>query len=121
MQAVTGFKYLYLRKSTYYLRVKVPKRLGVREVRLCLRTKKLSVAVVILDRLLPLVSRLKQLVIRSITLDTSSICLQFTQIKDAMLKQLTIADIDPMIAKLEQGYSSHHPKYVVEYTLISYH
>lgn len=60
---------------------------------------------VILERLLPLVSKLKQLVIRSRTLDTSLICLQFTQIKDAMLKQLTVADIDPMIAKLEQGYS----------------
>lgn len=105
MQAVSGFKYLYLRKHTFYLRIKVPKRLGSREVRLCLRTKKLSVAVVILERLLPLVSRLKQLVICSRTLDTSSICLQFTQIKDAMLKQLTVADIDPMIAKLEQGYS----------------
>ena len=105
LQAVTGFKYLYLRKHTFYLRVKVPKRLGSREVSLCLRTKKLSVAVVILERLLPLVSRLKQLVIHSRTLGTSSICLQFTQIKDAMLKQLTVADIDPMIAKLEQGYS----------------
>jgi hypothetical protein len=31
--------------------------------------------------------------------------LQFLQIKDAMLKQLEISDIDPMIAKLEQGYS----------------
>lgn len=105
VQAVSGFKYLYLRKSTFYLRVKVPKRLGAREVRLCLRTKKLSVAVVILNLLSPFVSRLKQLVIRSRTLDTSLICLQFTQIKDAMLKQLTVADIDPMIAKLEQGYS----------------
>ncbi|MBL4941893.1 MAG: DUF3258 domain-containing protein [Colwellia sp.] len=105
MQAVSGFKYLYLRKSTFYLRVKVPKRLGAREVRLCLRTKKLAVAVVVLDRLLPLILRLKQLVIRSRTLDTGLICLQFTQIKDAMLKQLTVADIDPMIAKLEQGYS----------------
>ncbi|NQY88485.1 MAG: hypothetical protein HRT51_12220 [Colwellia sp.] len=104
MQAVSGFKYLYHRKSTYYLRVKVPKRLGAREVRLCLRTKKLCVAVVVLERLLPTVARLKQL-IRSRTLDTDSNCLQFTQIKDAMLKQLTIADIDPMIAKLEQGYS----------------
>jgi integrase len=105
VQAVSGFKYLYRRKQTYYLRVKVPKRLGAREVRLCLRTKKLAVAVVVLDRLLPLILRLKQLVIRSRTLDTSLICLQFTQIKDAMLKQLTVADIDPMIAKLEQGYS----------------
>ena len=105
MQAVSGFKYLYLRKRTFYLRVKVPKRLGARELRLCLRTKKLSVAVVILDHLLPFVSMLKQLVIRSRTLDTYSTCLQFTQIKDAMLKQLTVADIDPMIAKLEQDYS----------------
>lgn len=87
------------------MRVKVPKRLGAREVRLCLRTNKLSVAVVILERLLPLISSLKQLVISSRTLDTSLICLQFSQIKDAMLKQLEISDIDPMIAKLEQGYS----------------
>lgn len=92
MQAVSGFKYLYLRKRTYYVIVKVPKRLGAREVRLYLWTKKLAVAVVVLDRLLPLILRLKQLVIRSRTLDTSLICLQFTQIKDAMLKQLTVAD-----------------------------
>jgi integrase len=105
VQAVSGLKYLYLRKSTFYIRVKVPKRLGAREVRLCLRTKKLGVAVIMLEGLLPLVSKLKQLVIRSRTLDTDSTCLQFTQIKDAMLKQLTVADIDPMIAKLEQGYS----------------
>lgn len=105
MQVVKGFKYLYLRKVTFYVRVKVPKRLGAREVRLCLRTNKLSVAVVRLECLLPLISSLKQLVIRSRTLDTNLICLQFLQIKDAMLKQLEISDIDPMIAKLEQGYS----------------
>jgi integrase len=87
------------------VRVKVPKRLGAREVRFCLRTNKLSVAVVRLECLLPLISSLKQLVIRSRTLDTNLICLQFLQIKDAMLKQLEISDIDPMIAKLEQGYS----------------
>jgi integrase len=85
--------------------VKVPKRLGAREVRLCLRTNKLSVAVILLGLLQPLIFRLKQLVINSRTLDTYTTCLQFTQIKDAMLKQLTVADIDPMIAKLEQGYS----------------
>jgi len=105
LQAVTGFKYLYLRKSTFYVRVKVPKHLGAREIRLCLRTHKLSVAILVLERLLPLISSLKQLVIRSRTLDTDSTCLQFTKIKDAMLKQLEISDIDPMIAKLEQGYS----------------
>jgi len=105
VQSVLGFKYLYLRKSAFYIRVKVPKRLGAREIRLCLRTKKLAVAVVILERLLPSITRLKQLVIQSRTLDTTIICLQFTQIKDAMLKQLTFADIDPIIAKLEQGYS----------------
>jgi hypothetical protein len=46
VQAVKGFKYLYLRKVTFYVRVKVPKRLGAREVMFCLRTNKLSVAVV---------------------------------------------------------------------------
>ncbi len=105
MQAVKGFKYLYLRKVTFYVRVKVPKRLGAREVRLCLRTNKLSIAVIRLETLLPLISSLKQLVIRSRTLDTKFTCLQFLQIKDAMLKQLEISDIDPMIARLEQGYS----------------
>ena len=60
----------------------------------------------VLDLLLPFVSMLQQLVIRSRPLDTSSICLQFTQIKCCHVKtQLTVADIDPMIAKLEQGYS----------------
>jgi integrase len=105
VQAVKGFKYLYLRKVTFYVRVKVPKRLGAREVRLCLRTNKLSSAVIRLETLLPLISSLKQLVIRSRTLDTKLTCLQFLQIKDAMLKQLEISDIDPMIAKLEQDYS----------------
>ena len=54
MQAVTGFKYLYLRKSTFYVRVKVSKRIGAREIRLCLRTEKLSVAVIVLEYILPL-------------------------------------------------------------------
>jgi hypothetical protein len=102
VQAVTGFKYLYLRKSTFYVRVKVPKRLGAREIRLCLRTHKLSVAVLVLERLLPLISSLKQLVIRSRTLDTDLVCLQFSHIKDAMLKQLEISDIAPLIADLEK-------------------
>lgn len=84
MQAVIGCKYLYLRKCTYYVRVKVPKRLGAREIRFCLRTKKLSVAVVVLEWFLPIIPRLKQLVIRSRTLETNLICLQFSQIKDAM-------------------------------------
>jgi integrase len=87
------------------VRVKVPKRLGAREIRLCLRTHKLSVAILVLERLLPLISSLKQLVIRSRTLDTDLVCLQFSHIKDAMLKQLEISDIDPLIANLEKGYS----------------
>jgi integrase len=105
MQAIDNFKYLYLRKNTFYMRVKIPRRIGAREIRLCLRTKNISVAVVVLNRLLPLIKSLKKLVINSRTLDTPSICLRFTQIKDAMLKQLAIADIDPLIAKLEQNYS----------------
>lgn len=105
MQAVVGCQYLYRRKATYYLRIKIPKRLGVREVRLCLRTHKLEVALVLMERLKPLISKLKGLVIHSRTLDTSSISQQLNQIKSAMQKQLTIADIDPMIAKLEQSFS----------------
>ncbi len=105
MQALVGCQYLYRRKATYYLRVKVPKRLGVREVRLCLRTEVLEVALVILQRLKPLIIKLKGLVIHSRTLDTSLISQQLNQIKNAMQKQLTIADIDPLIAKLEQGFS----------------
>ena len=105
MQTVAGFKYLSLRKQTFYLRMKVPKRMGTREIKLCLRTQKLSVAVVILERLSPIIARLKELVINSRTLDTDLISLQFSQIKDAMLKQLEISDIDPMLAELEQGYS----------------
>ena len=105
MQSVSGFKYLSLRKHTFYLRMKVPKRMGTREIKLCLRTQKLSVAVVILERLSPIMARLKELVINSRTLDTDLISLQFSQIKDAMLKQLEISDIDPMLAELEQGYS----------------
>tara|TARA_R110001583_G_scaffold281_16_gene2600 strand:+ start:244 stop:1695 length:1452 start_codon:yes stop_codon:yes gene_type:complete len=95
VQAIKGFKYLYLRKVTFYVRVKVAKRLGAREVRLCLRTNKLSVAVVRLECIRSLISSLKQLVMRSRTLDTNLICLQFSQIKDSMLKQLEISDIDP--------------------------
>jgi integrase len=87
------------------VRVKVPKRLGAREIRLCLRTHKLTVAILVLERLLPLISSLKQLVIRSRTLDTDLACLQFSHIKDAMLKQLEISDIDSLIANLEKGYS----------------
>ncbi len=70
---------IYLRKSTFYVRVKVPKRLGAREIRLCLRTHKLSVAILVLERLLPLISSLKQVVIRSRTLgvvDLSRLLLQ---------------------------------------------
>ncbi|UDM62964.1 DUF3258 domain-containing protein [Pseudoalteromonas piscicida] len=58
-----------------------------------------------MERLKPLISKLKGLVIHSRTLDTSSISQQLNQIKSAMQKQLTIADIDPMIAKLEQSFS----------------
>lgn len=105
MHAVAGCQYLYRRKATYYLRVKIPKRIGAREIRLCLRTHKLEVALVLMQRLKPIISQLKGLVIRSRALDTSSISQQLEQIKTAMQKQLTIADIDPMIAKLEQGFS----------------
>ncbi len=73
MQAVSGFKYLYLRKSTFYVRVKVPKRLGAREIKLCLRTEKLCVAVIILEGLLPLVSKLKQLVINHYTITAGAV------------------------------------------------
>jgi len=54
MQTVAGFKYLSLRKYTFYLRMKVPKRMGAREIKVCLRAKKLSVEVVILERLSPI-------------------------------------------------------------------
>jgi hypothetical protein len=106
MQAVTGFKHLYLRKTTFYFRLKLPKRVSKREVRLCLRTDKLTKAVILWELLQSYASRLKQLVISSRTSEASLIRLQLTQIKDAMLKRLEISDIDPLIAKLEQGYSA---------------
>ncbi len=67
MQNVIGFKYLFTRKHTFYLRIKVPKRMGTREIKLCLRTKKLSVAVIVLERLSPSITILKELVITSRT------------------------------------------------------
>jgi integrase len=83
----------------------VPKRLGVREIRFCLHTTNLSTAVLILNRLQPLVLQLKQLVITSRKLDTATTYLQLLSIKDVMTKQLSIGDIDSLIAKLEQSYS----------------
>ncbi|MCF6456503.1 hypothetical protein L1068_06760 [Pseudoalteromonas sp. MMG023] len=62
-------------------------------------------ALVLMERLKPLILQLKGLVIHSRTLDTSLISQQLNQIKNAMQKQLTIADIDPLIAKLELGFS----------------
>lgn len=105
MQAVTGFKYLYLRNSKYYFRQRIPKRLGVREIRFCLDTTNLSSAFLIWNRLQPFVLQLKKLVITSRKLDTTTTYLQLLAIKDAMTKQLSIGDIDSLIAKLEQGYS----------------
>lgn len=49
-------KYLFVRKHTFYLRIKVPKRMGTREIKLCLRTKNLSVAVALLERLSPVIT-----------------------------------------------------------------
>ena len=106
MQAVTGFKYLYLRKTTFYFRLKLPKRISRQEIRLCLRTNKLTEAVILWELLQPYACRLKRLVINSRTLDTSLISMQLTQIKDVMWKRSEISDIDPLIAKLEQGYSA---------------
>ncbi|WP_373292830.1 DUF6538 domain-containing protein [Shewanella algicola] len=50
MKAIAGTKHLYIRKEWFYFRMKLPKRLGVREVRFSLNTQDLSYALVKLQR-----------------------------------------------------------------------
>jgi len=63
IRVLVGFKYLYLSKNIFYVRGKVIKRAGIIEMRLCLHTHKLDVAIVVLEKLLPIMVRLKQLVL----------------------------------------------------------
>ncbi|WP_170252803.1 DUF3258 domain-containing protein [Colwellia echini] len=86
--------------------MRLPKRLGVREVRIAFNTQNLSLALQKLHRYKPYIQQLKQLVITSKSLDTSEIKPTLMKIKDAMLKQLSVNDIDAVIAELEQGYSN---------------
>ena len=106
MKAVAGNKHLYLRKQWFYFRMKLPKRLGTREVRIALHTQNLISAVNKLNQIKPYVQQIKQLVIASKSLETSEVQPQLLKIKDAMLKQLQVSDIDTLIADVEQGYSN---------------
>ncbi|XQW84543.1 DUF6538 domain-containing protein [Thalassotalea piscium] len=105
MLVVNGFKHLYLRKTQYYFRQRIPKRLGLREIRLCLHTSSLSVAVIKWHRLQPYILKLKQLVIISRKLDTKTTKERLLSLKDIMTKVLSVGDIDGLIAQLEHGYS----------------
>jgi integrase len=106
MKAVVGKKYLYLRKQRFYFRIKLPKRLGTREIRIGLQTQDLISAIKRINQFKPHIQQLKQLVITSKSLDTSDVKPMLMKIKDAMLKQLSVRDIDVLIAELEQGYSN---------------
>ncbi|WP_448568151.1 DUF6538 domain-containing protein [Thalassotalea ganghwensis] len=106
MKVVAGSKYLYLRKQWFYFRIRLPKRLGMREIRFGLQTQNLISAVNRINQFKPYIQQLKQLVITSKSLDTSEVKPQLIKIKDAMLKQLQVSDIDTLIAGMEQGYSN---------------
>ncbi|OBT04758.1 hypothetical protein A9267_17600 [Shewanella sp. UCD-FRSSP16_17] len=107
MKAIAGTKHLYIRKEWFYFRIKLPKRLGVREVRLSLNTQDLSYALLKLQCFTLQINLLKQLVVSLKSLDTSVVTSSLLMIKDTMLKQLAMSDIDGLVAELEQGYSHH--------------
>ena len=86
--------------------MRLPKRLGVREVRFGLQTQNLISAAKRVEQFKPCIQELKQLVISSKSLDTSEVKPRLLMIKDAMLKQLQVGDIDVLIAEMEQGYSN---------------
>lgn len=86
--------------------MKLPKRLGLREIRFSLQTQNLISATKRLYRLNCYIQQIKQLVITTKSLDTSEIKPRLIKIKDAMLKQLEVSDIDVLIADLEKGYSN---------------
>lgn len=86
MKAVAGTKYLYHRRSGYYFRMRVPKRLGIREFRSSLRTKELHLALKQLSKLKPAIQMIKQLVVESVSLDTEAIKYKLAYIKEDMKK-----------------------------------
>jgi len=106
MKVVAGNKYLYLRKQWFYFRMRLPKRLGTRKIRFGLQTQNLISAVNRVNQFKPYIQEVKQLVITLKSLDTSEVKPQLIMIKDAMLKQLQVIDIDILIADMEQGYSN---------------
>lgn len=86
--------------------MRLPKRLGTREIRFGLQTQNLISAVKRVEQFKPYIQQLKQLVITSKSLDTSEVRPQLMLIKDAMLKQLQVSDVDALIAEMEQTYSN---------------
>ena len=104
MKAVAGNKHLYLRKQWFYFRMRLPRRLGTREIRIALHTQNLIKAANKLNQFKSYIQQIKQLVIASKSLETSEAQLQLLKIKDAMLKQLQVSDIDVLIAEDNQEF-----------------
>ncbi|GLX83408.1 hypothetical protein [Thalassotalea eurytherma] len=86
--------------------MRLPKRLGVREIRFGLQTQNLISAIKRINQFKPYIQQLKQLVITSKSLDHIEGKPRLLMIKDAMLKQLQLGDIDVLIVEMEQGYSN---------------
>ena len=85
MKAVAGNKHLYLRKQWFYFRMRLPRRLGTREIRIALHTQNLIKAVNKLNQFKSYIQQIKQLVIASKSLETSEAQLQLLK----MMKVIT--------------------------------
>ena len=107
MKAVKKFNYLFLRKQTYYFRFNFSTEILGCDIRLSLKTENLVYALQCIESLEPSIKELKRLGMAS-----KSLCLPILKQKVALVKgnmknQLTLSNIDCVLAETEKNTSNN--------------
>ncbi|ABZ78606.1 integrase family protein [Shewanella halifaxensis HAW-EB4] len=107
MKSVHGFKHLYLRNNTYYFRFVLRRHRIKHQFSLSLKSTEFSEAIVSWKKISLEVTKLKKLVQTYQKHETDEIRRLVNGFKISMQEKLTMHHIDPIIAELEQSYTSN--------------
>jgi integrase len=107
MKAVKKLNYLFLRNQTYYFRFNFSTEILGYDIRLSLKTDNVVYALQCIKSLDPMIAELKRLTLVSKSLCQPTLKRQIDLIKENMKQQLTLSNIDTVLAESEKSTSNN--------------
>lgn len=107
MKAVKKINYLFLRNQTYYFRFNFSTEILGYDIRLSLKTDNVVYALQCIESFGPMIAELKRLTLASKSLCQPTLKRQIDLIKENMKQQLTLSNIDNVLAESEKNTSNN--------------